>query len=241
MSVPDRYLGVWKRTLLRAAGVEDTTSQVFWLQTARWHADIRIPADRPASIGKTALAQLTRAELLGLAAQQGFAGITEVQDEICRWYRKLDFQPPSGFKDVGRIVFETRDRCLEYGVEQDYFEIWERLPESRGETLALELPGRRPIWLLRAGSCVMRVRPRADPLPNAENLAGLAACADEETLRHWLDFEISFGWIRANGGCRIARSTLPWLEGQPMEQTDIITAASAGMLGHSARRWRALD
>jgi hypothetical protein len=239
VKVPDRYLGVWKRTRLRASGVEDTTSAVYWLQTARRHADIRIPADRPACLGKAALAELSRSELEGLARQQGFAGITEVQGELCRWHRKMDFQPPSRYKDIGRMEFDTPERCLEHGVEQDYFEIWERLPESRGETVALELPG-TPGLLLRAGSCMMRVRPRVDVLPIAENLAALAAGADDQTLRRWLDFEVSFGWIGSDGS-RIVHSTLPWLEGQRIEETDVATAAAAGMLGRGARHWRTLD
>lgn len=240
MSVPDGYLGVWQRTLLRTAQREDTTSQVYWLQTPRWHADIRIPEGRPACAGRTALDGLTRDELLGLATQQGFAGVTEVQGDLCRWHRRADYQPPSDFNDVGRMVFETPDRCLEYGVEQDYFEIWERLPQSRGEALALELPGPNPIWLLRSGSCVMRVRARTGALPRSQNLATLAASASDETLRGWLDFELSFARIEPDRRCIVERSTLPWLEGGRLEQSEVLSAASRGMLAQGARHWHAL-
>jgi hypothetical protein len=121
--VPPEYIGVWKRTLLHTPKIEDTTSQVYWMQTHSWHADIRVPASRPSFAGKTWLDQLSRTELLELARQQGFCGVTEVEGDICRWLRRHDFQPPSGAKDIGRMVFDGPGRVFEYGVEADYFEI----------------------------------------------------------------------------------------------------------------------
>ena len=53
--VPLEYMGVWKRTLLRTPQREDTTTQVYWMQTQSWHADIRVPASRPALDGKSGL------------------------------------------------------------------------------------------------------------------------------------------------------------------------------------------
>ena len=105
--VPEAYLGVWQRLLLRTPQFEDTTTQVYWLQTRDWHADLRVPLSRPNCAGKSSLAQLDHTELLGLSKQQGFCGLTEVIGDICHWHRKVDFQPPSGFNDVGRVVFET--------------------------------------------------------------------------------------------------------------------------------------
>ena len=134
--VPPPYLGVWKRTLLRTPKIEDTTAQVYWMQTQSWHADIRIPASRPAFDGKTTLDQLNRSELMELAKQQGFCGTTIVDEDTCHWLRRHDFQPPSGANDIGRMVFEGPDRLLEFGVEADYFEIWERLPGSKGRAFA---------------------------------------------------------------------------------------------------------
>lgn len=241
-TVPDAYLGVWKRTLLRTPTIEDTTSTVYWLQTLRWHADIRIPADRPGCTGKRTLGELTRGELLGLARQQGFAGITTVAGQICRWHRRVDFQPPAAHADVGRMTFETPDRILEYGVEQDYFEIWERVPDSVGVTAALEgdrLPG--PLWLLRSGGFAMRIRPRLAALPRAASLLALAADADEATLRTWLDFELSFARIGPDGTYRIEHSTLPWLEGGRIEEVEALLVTGDGGLVQSARHWQRLE
>jgi len=136
--VPPAYVGVWRRTLLKTPTLRDTTTRVFWLQTDVWHADIRIPANRPELSGDT-LACLDRSAMRALAQQQGFAGITEVSGDVCRWHRKIDYQPPGRFNDVGRMRFDTPDRLFEYGVEQDYFEIWERVDGSGGDSAVLEL------------------------------------------------------------------------------------------------------
>jgi len=213
-AVPPEYVGVWKRTLLRTPKGEDTTTQVYWMQTQSWHADIRVPANRPSCRGKLALGQLTRDELFGLARQQGFAGTTSVEGDICRWLRQCDFQPPSGANDIGRMVFETPDRVLEYGVEADYFEIWERVPGSRGENFARQLSDNPPTLLLGAGNLRMLVRPRKAQLPDSSGMSMLAADKSTGALCELMDFEISFGKITAGDAWRISLSTLPWREGE---------------------------
>ena len=110
--VPSAYTGVWQRKLLRTPKIEDTTTQVFWMQTQSWHADIRVPASRPAFEGKWVLDQLNKSELMELAKQQGFCGTTVVDGNICRWLRKYDFQPPSGTNDIGRMEFDGLDRVF---------------------------------------------------------------------------------------------------------------------------------
>ena len=219
--VPDAFIGVWKRKLLRTPEFEDTVSTAYLMQTGLWHADIRIPVYRAPCTGKHALAQCTREELLDLAAQQGFSGPTTIDGDICRWLRRVDFQPPSGFNDVGRIEFTSPDLMLEYGIEQEYFEIWERLPDSVGqEHVNVEFAdgddpraARPHSVLLATGRYFMLVRPRRMVLPQADSLAALTG--DDQALRAALDFEISFGtrggppetWV-------IQRSTLPWREGE---------------------------
>jgi hypothetical protein len=211
--VPSEYIGVWKRTLLRTPNVEDTTTQVYWMQTQSLHADIRVPATRPPCTGKRALDQLTRDELFALARQQGFAGTTVVEEDICRWLRQYDFQPPSGANDVGRMEFETADRVLEYGVEADYFEIWERVPGSQGESFARQLSDRPLTLFLGAGDFRMIVRPRKAPLPVSRSMSALAADKSMDALSQLMDFEISFGRTCSQSGWRIELSTFPWREG----------------------------
>jgi len=221
-AVPQACRGVWKRKLLRTPEFEDSSSTVYWLQTSLWHGDIRIPVYRPPCKGRQSLAQCSREELLDLAAQQGFAGTTSVEGDTCRWLRRVDFQPPSGFNDVGRIEFSSPDLMLEYGIEQEYFEIWERLPNSVGnEHVDVQFePGddtraaRPRSVLLATGDYFIFVCPRPMTLPQADNLASLTG--DDGALRAALDFEISFGsrsgatsasWV-------IQRSTFPWREGE---------------------------
>jgi hypothetical protein len=198
--VPERYRGVWVRTLLQTPDVRDEQTFVRWMQTARWHADLRVPNDaRPA--------QPTHS--------QGFCGITTVDvidgTEVCRWHRHHDFQPPGPFPDVGRIDFDGPDRLIETGVHAEYLEIWERLPGSTGRCAVLAAADTHPTLLLVSGELVMRVRPRRAAWPadttTADTLHSLVQ-------RHpgmapaLLDFEISFGRL-AQGRWQIEQSSLP--------------------------------
>lgn len=215
-SVPPEYIGVWKRTLLRTPKLEDTTTQVYWMQTESWHADIRVPAGRPPCKGKLALDQLTRDELFALARQQGFSGTTLVEGDICRWLRKYDFQPPSGANDIGRMVFETPDRVLEYGVEADYFEIWERVPGSQGASFATQIRDEPLTLYLGAGRYRMLMRPRRMQLQTSANMSSLAADKTTDSLCDLMDFEISFGKATSANAWRIGLSTIPWREGEDL-------------------------
>jgi len=54
-TVPDAYLGVWRRRLLTTtAGLRDETSEVYWLQTANLHADLRLPGGSTRGTGSFA-------------------------------------------------------------------------------------------------------------------------------------------------------------------------------------------
>ena len=215
--VPACYVGLWQRTLLRTPNVRDTSTRVFWLQTQTWHADIRIPADRPELAGCNGFADLSGDALRALSRQQGFAGITEVHGDVCRWHRQMDFQPQGKFNDIGLMQFDSSQRVLEYGIEQEYFEVWERVPESIGETWCEQAhAGAVRTLLLAAGEWFMFVRPRAIALPKETQLDSLIASAGSESER-WqlLDFEISLGRRGSNGAAwRIELSTLPWREGR---------------------------
>lgn len=239
--VPDGYLGVWRRTLLRTPGREDTRSFVFWLQTPCWHADIRIPAER-AGMTIPSLADAGTSQLRTLASQQGFAGVTTVEGDLCRWHRRADFQPPSRFADVGRIVFDGPDRMLEFGVEQTYYERWDRLPDSVGPWVALErqdVAGRT--WLFRTGAYAMRVVPREATLPPADDLLAALSPWDDATARAWLDFEISFARRTGSGTWHIELSTLPWREGEPLAEGELLEAAASGNTLLTGRHWHPLD
>ncbi len=180
-SVPPAYLGVWQRTLLTTTGgVHDAATKVYWLQTAQLFADLRIPQKTPH----------TSAEL---ASQAGFAGITEINDDLCQWHRAIDFQPPSGRDDIGRMQFQRPDYLIEDGLDNSYHEVWERLPDSLGRNWGQWLcaaDGRQGCLLL-AGDYFLFAAGRAQTLPPAASLQALLQQGmDPAGL---LDFELSFG------------------------------------------------
>ena len=228
--VPERYHGVWARTLLETPAGRDTSTFVRWLQTAHWHADLRIPLAARAGAGAGAG---------DLALQQGFCGITTVAPqggrEVCTWQRRLDFQPPGLTPDAGYIEFDGTERLIETGVHGSYLEIWERLPGS-ARPVAMqeftEVDGRSG-RLLRAGAYAMRVRPRTLAWP-ADTRAGesLADLAQRQPAARagLLDFEISFGPLRETpAGLRwqIEQSTLPALAGSESPLADLSAGAQA--------------
>lgn len=247
--VPDKYLGVWQRSLLETPQGRDSESIVYWLQTRHWHADLRIPEHRPDFSGITCLAECDDKQLAWLATQQGFCGVTQVDDEYCTWHRQLDFQPDNGSRDIGRMAIDG-ERITETGVDADYLETWNRLPRSRGGAAALELVtegndlSTRPTWLLVAGDCFIYVRGRGLPLPAATDLTSLIARAkpSRTQLLDWLDVEISFGHRYGPAPWRIEHSTLPFREGRLLTRPCAIRR-----LGHQLaveddyeRRWMIL-
>ena len=229
--VPERYRGVWRRNQLDIPGLRDTTTWARWLQTARWHADLRVPA--AAEVGRSAIALglMRPAKHLALAHQQGFFGRTEVLPqglrEVCTWHRRLDLHPPGLTPDAGWMAFDGDDRVVETGVHGVYREVWERVPGSTGRTRVLADTSTSPgddaevlatarAYLLLAGECMMRVRPRRVGWPHGTvpgaTLGNLLA-RHPASATALLDFEISYGRLH-NGAWHIERSSLPEFEGR---------------------------
>lgn len=192
--VPERYGGVWARTLLETPDGRDTTTRVHWLQTEGWHADLRVPSGLDPTTPE------------GRAQLQGFCGITRItpgrdgQPDICTWHRRWDVQPPRSTPDAGYMVFETPDRVIETGVHGTYLEVWERLPGSTGAYLAqaeVDAQG-LPTGVQRfvAGRYAITVRPRQAPWPADmrpdETLAQLLQ-RQPDAAPGLLDFELVFG------------------------------------------------
>jgi hypothetical protein len=246
--VPSCYRGVWRRTLLQAPGVHDETTTVFWLQTSRWHADVRIPAGRPDFSGVASLANCSHEQLIWLAQQQGFAGVTEIdssaQPDICRWHRVVDFRPPASMPDAGSMTFEPT-RLTEIGVHAEYLEHWNRVADTTSGFSVFQQvddASQPPRFLMVAGDAVMHVRARASDWPENLPLDADMTQFDDAALRALLDFEISFG-MRTESGWQIAHSTLPWMEQQqiavalPSPVDDGIDLSWNG----SWSRWRILE
>ncbi|MFB3304261.1 hypothetical protein [Pseudomonas sp. AMR01] len=218
--VAQRYLGVWKRRLIqRRSGLSDSETAVYWLQTQRLFADLRIPDNAVPSL---ALEDLSDTHYLALCEQQGFAGVTQVDADICQWHRKMDYQPVSGEEDIGRMHFETSECLIETALDESYYEIWERLPGSlgacRGQWLqAADEPSRQGCLLL-AGDYFLFAASRPTQLAPGnhlrEMLCGPGSSTNPASL---LACELSFGQHHAGRApWTIECSTLPAQIGQPL-------------------------
>ena len=222
--IPKKYWGVWQRQLLETATSKDDTSLVLWMQTQQYHIDIRIPA-ACANIRKvSSLEDYTHEELLLLASQQGFAGITQVipsttkSSDICQWQREIDYQPQTVARDVGKMVFTDVNTMIETGLDDVYLEVWRRLEQSQELNFFEATTGKNrqglktPAYLMRAGNFVAYARPRTAPLPKSTSLLdAIAACKPQrEQLLDWLDMEISFGEVIDDKYWKIQHSTLPF-------------------------------
>ena len=241
--IPERYHGVWQRTLLQTPAVRDTTTWVRWLQTGLWHGDLRVPPG------------VDRRTQAGRAEQQGFGGTTLItrpdatQPEICTWQREIDLQPPRSTPDAGHMVFESPDCVFETGIHGQYFEVWERLPGSTGTRIALaalDAAGEPTTErLLVAGRYLMHLRPRstawpADTAPN-DTLADVVA-RHPQHAEALLDFAISFGTLE-HGVWTLERSALPALEGtaQPCSLTRQDDHTALVHCDGLAPRWQVLE
>jgi len=228
LNVPKNYFGVWKRTLLEQQGQKDTSSLVLWLQTAHLHADIRIPANRPDFSSCKKLEDCSTEQLHWLVTQQGFFGETEVNQNICQWHRHFDFQPTTGARDIGEMVFDGENTLLETGVDAPYFEVWQKLEGSHRNLNDFTVQGEdrhglpTQANLLMAGDYFMYVRPRNVKLPVDDSLLNLIQeqPPSPQQLLDYLDFEISFGEMFSDAtgiNFTIKHSTLPFREGVQMQ------------------------
>jgi hypothetical protein len=216
---------MWRRSLLEQAGVRDTTTQVLMIQTEQYHADIRIPAFRPNFNDTSCLKDCSSAQLTWLATQQGFTGITEINGNVSQWMRDYDFQPFNHQRDIGEMNFESDDVLVETGVDAEYLEVWDRVPNSHLNLTVTHLAGQDRHGLpiiarfFTANNAFAYIRPRNAQLPIAASLAEAinSVKPDSDMLLDWLDFEISFGEIQDSQHGVITLSTLPFKEGNVID------------------------
>lgn len=224
--VPQSYLGVWKRHLIQhRSGHSDSETTVYWLQTPRLFADLRIP---PTPLPSLPLEAFSHAQHLALCEQKGFAGVTRVDADICQWHRKLDYQPVSGEEDIGRMQFETSERLIETALDDSYYEIWERLPDSlgvsRGQWLQAPDDPSRQGCLLLAGDYFLFAASRPKALAPGGHLREQLSQQDPTAL---LACELSFGRHHgAKSPWQIERSTLPARIGQSLLPSEVDPSAA---------------
>ncbi|QJQ95899.1 MULTISPECIES: hypothetical protein [Halomonadaceae] len=211
-NLPTAYRGVWKRTLYAEPSAPphtqlDTTTQVIWLQTSSWHADLRLPAERPDFTGVSGLAGCSREQLIWLASLTAFAGLTQVEGELCSWHRLADLAP-SLERDVGAMRFLDTNALEERHPYGHYLEHWERLASTGEEHLILNDRG-LPTWMQLGDHAIAIVhRPSG---PGVEALFTPPERLDDDTLRWRASLRLDY-LCRETDGWRVTLSTHPWRE-----------------------------
>jgi hypothetical protein len=226
LPVPTNYLGVWQRELLETSTTKDNSSLVLWVQTQHYHIDLRIPASRVNLRAVQSLQDYSDDELLLLAAQQGFAGVTQVapatsqSSDVCQWLREIDFQPTTDARDIGKMVFTDADTMIETGMDEAYLEVWRRLANSQEAQFSAFTTGKNrhgletSAYLMRASNYVAYARPRTVALPKAPSLNhAIHTYKPARELLDWLDMEVSFGEMLDDKHWQIKHSSLPFKEG----------------------------
>ena len=211
--LPASWQGLWERTLLERYSpgtlTSDRPARVFWLQTALWHADIRIPLERPDFSGTGSLEECDDQQLAFIAGQEAFCGVTRVEGVICTWNRLFDLKPDTAL-DVARMEFKSDELIHETGIAESYLEHWSLVAGSRDSGPVEFRVARGTLWL-RAGKWAVAVTPRG-PAPAGIDIY----TAVEDLPRDELFWRASLGvtLCENTGGEWIARlSTHPWLEG----------------------------
>lgn len=212
--VPSVYHGVWWRTLYAGEDgeglhIEDRSTRVIWLQTAFWHADLRVPKNRPDFTGVMSLDSCDRDRLVWLAGQTAFAGLTRVEGRFCTWHRLLDLSPGLE-KDVGEMAWLGSGTLEERHPQGRYIEHWQQQPAGSSNQLVHLGTGGLPRWL-QFGDHAMSIVPRP-ALPQAHDPLAVPQALDDAALRLRAGLEISYA-RHEDTGWRIELSTHPWREG----------------------------
>lgn len=229
-TVPARLIGCWDRRYIRFSdGTEDTTTRVIWVQTLSGVGDIRIPAARPDLRARRGLADCSREELLALAEQDCFCGVTLFDAKAqpfptASWPKEsylFRFQPVITFPEPGWMEWLEEGTCMiERAPSGAYVEDWRLQPRS--QSFAAHLTKRdapTTTCLYVAGDHAIFARNRSALLPNDKTILELAREADHdhERLQELLDCEFSYARrSETSGEYLIEVSTLPWREGQPL-------------------------
>lgn len=216
--VPAELVGVWRRRSLVTPDGRDETTQVVWVQTESWYADLRIPAGPLVRTDVRRLEDCNAVELVALAQIQGFAGQLSVDGGVCSWRRDLDFQPPGPTPDEGNWEIEG-PVMIERGLHAEYEEVWVRDADVRGPLEAFRRTGGRRGLMVVAGDHFLAVLDRPHPLPGGESLAAIVAAelaaGDRAAALARLDMPICYGLVRGGGSpWEVRLSSWPWLEGQ---------------------------
>src|ERR1700712_2382680 len=83
--LPAWLQGEWTRDWIQRGSAQTNTLDIHYLQTPGFFADIRIARDRSGLSGASSFADLTDAQLILLAGQNGLEGITTLAGDVATW------------------------------------------------------------------------------------------------------------------------------------------------------------
>ena len=255
---PQWLTGIWRRdSLVLAGGKKDIDSLVLWGQTPSRFVDLRLPVARLTSYQPSKSA---KAHIALRAKQEGFAGWVEVDQDVCRWHREIDFHPENGIADEARLRIE-RNQLFEEALDDvggvpAYKEVFTRtrpglelcagfdLIKLEGSIFGTDRPSKAIMVLI--DDAFLFARDRSAPLPNALSLAAALKGATDEDVKNALDCEISFGSLLAGKKAwHVKHSTRPEREGKRLfEKPHSVTwdGRDLTVLSHDGQAtWRTCD
>jgi hypothetical protein len=196
--------GLWQRTnLTDAHGAVDETTFVRWGQVDRFYIDIRIPEN---ATGES------------VYNRRGFAGHIDAGGGLCEWHRTIDFQPPTGNRDIARVVL-TGDRLQESG-DPDvgshgfYEETFVRLANGTRRKVAFERDDQKAL-LLMIDTVFLYAHQRSAPLPQHKSTRDYLASGGDVAKIY--ECEVSLGTIdTGQPELIISQSVNPAREGTPL-------------------------
>jgi hypothetical protein len=224
---------VWTRDWIQKGKVRTDRVNVHYLQTPTYFSDVRIPKDRPRFAGAASFADLSDADLRSLAKQSGFIGLTTVRGAVATWRHDMQYQPPDGTADTGRLQRMAKGRMQEHGLDGSYTEAWRLATDGQHQFLVIRTLrfGRLYRSLVVVGDQFVYARNRVTELPKAASLDALleSTHATREQTIEYLDCELSVGRVRGGSVLwEIESSTLPWREGRHLDFIDDITTPDGG-------------
>jgi hypothetical protein len=219
---------VWTRDWIEARGARSSRLAVHYLQTPTLFADMRLPIQRPSFPQATSFADLTDAELLQLTRTRGFTGRVAAVGDTITWHHEIDFQPPDGTPDIGRVERIGPTQMYEHALDSSYVESWRSVASGDDAFLVVrvERAGRLVQTLFVVGDYFLYVRNRSGDLPVAPSMDSLimATHATRQQIIAYLDCDFSTGRVRGgNIPWEVEGSTLPWREGRQLAFVDAVT------------------
>lgn len=254
MTVPTKLVGCWHRRYIRFSdGQEDTTTRVIWVQTLSGVGDIRVAENRPDLRSRAGLAECSKDELVALAEQDCFAGIT-LYDKDTRPYPSASwppeaylfrYQPVITFPEPGWMEWTEEGTCMiERAPSGAYEEDWRLQPRSRDFAVHLSMKDAPAATVLFvAGDHAILARDRFVKVSADKTLMQLfdESGSNLDLLRQLLDCEFSYARRRSPSDRYIIElSTLPWREGQPLKcgWVDELTSNSPIIETHDGNVWK---